>query len=82
MNLATISLALALGSLSVTKADLTKSSYTGVDGLNDMAKAAGKYMGTAVDVDLQDTAAVKVLQNIKDFSMITPGNAMKVTLPL
>ncbi|KAK1942603.1 Endo-1 [Phytophthora citrophthora] len=42
-----------------------------------MAKASGKYMGTAVDQDMKDSAALKVLKNIHDFGMLTPGNAMK-----
>lgn len=45
-----------------------------------MTKASGKYLGTAVDQDMKDTAALKVLKNIKYFGMLTPGNAMKVRL--
>ncbi|GMF44283.1 unnamed protein product [Phytophthora lilii] len=74
-----IALLLGIGSLAVTGADpIVKSTYTGSSGLNDLAKASGKYMGTAVDQDLNDPTCVKELQNIHDFSMITPGNAMKV----
>ncbi|KAG6623517.1 putative xylanase [Phytophthora cinnamomi] len=74
----TIALAVGIGSLNVVAGDsITKSTYSGSSGLNDMAKAAGKYMGTAVDQDMKDSAALKVLKNSHDFSMITPGNSMK-----
>ncbi|GMF43817.1 unnamed protein product [Phytophthora fragariaefolia] len=71
-------LALGICSLNVVAGDtITKSTYSGSSGLNDMAKAAGKYMGTAVDQDMKDPAALKVLKNSHDFSMLTPGNSMK-----
>lgn len=74
-----IALAVGFSSLTVVSGDsITKSTYTGSSGLNDMAKASGKYMGTAVDQDMKDSAALKVLKNINDFGMLTPGNAMKV----
>ena len=57
---------------------IVKSTYTGSSGLHDMAKATGKYMGTSVDQDIKDFAALKVLKNGKEFGMVTPANAMKV----
>ncbi|POM67862.1 Putative xylanase [Phytophthora palmivora] len=77
MNLSLV-LALGASSLVVVNGDsITKSTYKGSSGLHDMAKASGKYMGTAVDQDMKDSAALKVLKNIHDFGMLTPGNAMK-----
>ncbi|OWZ19177.1 xylanase [Phytophthora megakarya] len=77
MNLSLV-LALGVSSLAIANGDsITKSTYKGSEGLHDMAKASGKYMGTAVDQDIKDTAALKVLKNIHDFGMLTPGNAMK-----
>ncbi|KAG6572692.1 putative xylanase [Phytophthora cinnamomi] len=74
----TVALAVAIGSLNVVAGDtIVKSTYSGSSGLNDMAKAAGKYMGTAVDQDMRDSAALKVLKNSHDFGMITPANSMK-----
>ncbi|GMF22245.1 unnamed protein product [Phytophthora lilii] len=73
MNLAVI-LALSINSLAVVSGDsILKSTYTGSSGLHDLAKQSGKYMGTAVDQDMRDTAAMKVLKNIGDFGMITPA---------
>ncbi|KAF4140606.1 Glycosyl hydrolase family 10 [Phytophthora infestans] len=70
--------ALAVSSFAVASGEtITKSTYKGTSGLHDMAKASGKYLGTAVDQDMKDTAALKVLKNIMDFGMLTPGNAMK-----
>ncbi|KAG1702289.1 hypothetical protein DVH05_010079 [Phytophthora capsici] len=78
MNLSFL-LVLGVSSLAVASGDsITKSTYKGSSGLHDMAKASGKYMGTAVDQDIKDSAALKVLKNIHDFGMLTPGNAMKV----
>ncbi|GMF12904.1 unnamed protein product [Phytophthora lilii] len=73
-----IAFATGIGLLSTAKADILKSTYSGSSGLNDLAKESGRYMGTAVDQDLKDSAALKVLKNIGDFGMITPGNSMKV----
>jgi hypothetical protein len=79
MNLATTFLALGISSLAVAHGDsITASTYKGFTGLHDMAKASGKYMGTAVDQDMKDPAALKVLKNTKDFGMLTSANAMKV----
>ncbi|KAE9004360.1 hypothetical protein PR001_g17132 [Phytophthora rubi] len=73
-----IALAVGISSLNVVAGDtITKSTYSGSSGLQDMAKAAGKYMGTAVDQDMKDSAALKVLKNSHDFGMLTPGNSMK-----
>ncbi|KAE9325053.1 hypothetical protein PR003_g16577 [Phytophthora rubi] len=73
-----IALAVGISSLNVVAGDtVTKSTYSGSSGLQDMAKAAGKYMGTAVDQDMKDSAALKVLKNSHDFGMLTPGNSMK-----
>ncbi|ETK75381.1 hypothetical protein F441_18355 [Phytophthora nicotianae CJ01A1] len=76
MNLSLL-LAIGASSLAVASGDITKSTYTGTSGLHDMAKASGKYFGTAVDQDIKDSAALKVLKNVHDFGMLTPGNAMK-----
>ncbi|CAI5714118.1 unnamed protein product [Hyaloperonospora brassicae] len=73
-----IGVALWLSSLATVSGDsIVKSTYTGSSGLHDMAKATGKYMGTSVDQDIKDSAALKVLNNGKDFGMVTPANAMK-----
>ncbi|KAG7394964.1 hypothetical protein PHYBOEH_004405 [Phytophthora boehmeriae] len=56
---------------------ILESTYKGPDGLHDLAKAAGKYMGTATNLDVSDTYYAKQLKDIKDFGMITPTNAMK-----
>ncbi|KAL4117338.1 hypothetical protein PRIC2_011329 [Phytophthora ramorum] len=69
---------LGISSLAAARGDsIVKSTYSGSNGLNDLAKAAGKYMGTAVDQDMKDSAALKVLKNTHDFGMLTPGNSMK-----
>ncbi|GMF10274.1 unnamed protein product [Phytophthora lilii] len=58
---------------------IVKSTYSGSKGLHDLAKATGRYMGTATDNDeLSDPYYVKQLKNISEFGMITPANAMKV----
>jgi hypothetical protein len=71
-----------LGALSLASArgdSIVKSTYSGTKGLNDLAKAAGRYMGTATDIgELSDPYYVKQLKNISEFGMITPANAMKV----
>ncbi|GMF22249.1 unnamed protein product [Phytophthora lilii] len=78
MNLAVI-FALSLNALTVVSGDsILRSTYTGSSGLHDLAKQSGKYMGTAVDQDMKDSAAMKVLKNSGEFGMLTPGNSMKV----
>ncbi|KAJ8550548.1 hypothetical protein ON010_g10521 [Phytophthora cinnamomi] len=74
-----ISLIIGVLSLAVARGDsFIKSTYSGSKGLNDLAKATGRYMGTATDIgELSDPYYVKQLKNISDFGMITPGNAMK-----
>lgn len=73
---------LILGSISLAVArgdSIVKSTYSGSKGLNDLAKATGRYMGTATDNgELSDPYYVKQLKNASEFGMITPGNAMKV----
>ncbi|ETP23961.1 hypothetical protein F441_02988 [Phytophthora nicotianae CJ01A1] len=65
-------------SLANANSALLPSTYAGSKGLHELAKAQGKYMGTATDNgELTDTNYVAALQNISDFGMITPGNAMK-----
>ncbi|KAE8889598.1 hypothetical protein PF005_g311 [Phytophthora fragariae] len=73
--------ALIVGALSLAVArgdSFIKSTYAGSKGLNDLAKATGRYMGTAADIgELSDPYYVKQLKNISGFGMITPANAMK-----
>eukprot|EP00644_Phytophthora_capsici_P006517 jgi/Phyca11/9294/fgenesh1_pm.PHYCAscaffold_36_\ len=65
-------------SLAVANGALLTSTYTGAKGLHELATAQGKYMGTATDNgELTDTYYVAALQNVSEFGMITPGNAMK-----
>ncbi|KAL3664378.1 hypothetical protein V7S43_010701 [Phytophthora oleae] len=65
-------------SLAVANGALLTSTYTGTKGLHELATAQGKYMGTATDNgELTDTYYVAALQNVSEFGMITPGNAMK-----
>ncbi|KAF1795042.1 Glycoside hydrolase superfamily [Phytophthora cactorum] len=65
-------------SLATVNGALLTSTYTGTKGLHELAKAQGKYLGTATDNgELTDTYYVAALQNISEFGMITPGNAMK-----
>ncbi|KAK1942623.1 Endo-1 [Phytophthora citrophthora] len=71
-------LAIAGLSLSIANGALLTSTYTGTKGLHELATAQGKYMGTATDNgELTDTYYVAALQNVSEFGMITPGNAMK-----
>jgi hypothetical protein len=73
-----LALLVGVGSLAVVSADAPlKSTYTGSSGLNDLAKTKGKYFGTASDLPT-DSYYTAQLKNIKDFGMLTPGNAMKV----
>ncbi|EGZ20278.1 glycosyl hydrolase family 10 protein [Phytophthora sojae] len=68
-------IALIVGALS-----FIKSSYSGSKGLNDLAKATDRYMGTATDIgELSDPYYVKQLKNASEFGMITPANAMKAS---
>jgi GH35 family endo-1,4-beta-xylanase len=53
------------------------STYTGSKGLNDLAKADGKYMGTATDLTSSDAQYLKELNNGGDWGYLTPANAMK-----
>ncbi|KAK1931696.1 Endo-1 [Phytophthora citrophthora] len=73
------SLIVGLLSLAAARGDsIIKSTYTSTKGLNDLAKATGRYMGTATDNgELSDPYYVKQLKNGSEFGMITPGNAMK-----
>ncbi|KAG3086802.1 hypothetical protein PI124_g17552 [Phytophthora idaei] len=65
-------------SLATVNGALLTSTYTGTKGLHELAEAQGKYLGTATDNgELTDTYYVAALQNISEFGMITPGNAMK-----
>jgi len=67
------------GSIAVASADdILLSTYTGTDGLHELATAQGKYFGTASDLP-SDEYYTAQLKNVKDFGMITPGNAMKVS---
>ncbi|KAG8950308.1 hypothetical protein FRC04_007750 [Tulasnella sp. 424] len=52
---------------------------TGLKSLNSLAKAKGRYFGTAVDTIWQstDTKYLKLSGNSKEFGMITPENYMK-----
>ncbi|KAF4316674.1 hypothetical protein G195_009915 [Phytophthora kernoviae 00238/432] len=72
-----LAFAVGVSSLAVARGDITKSTYTGTSGLHDLAKTSGKYMGTAADSDISDSYCLKTLENVNDFGMITPGNAMK-----
>jgi GH35 family endo-1,4-beta-xylanase len=59
---------------------LIHSTYKGAKGLNDLAKAKGKYMGTATnsaDVTAYDAPYLKELDNAADWGFLTPANAMK-----
>lgn len=51
-------------------------------GLNDYAKAIGKYLGTAVDIpgtgEGSDPIYLAVANNIHEFGSRTPANTMKV----
>ncbi|KAG7381727.1 hypothetical protein PHYBOEH_010803 [Phytophthora boehmeriae] len=64
-------------SLAVVNGDITKSTYKGNSGLHELAKASGKYFGAATDSDISDSFCLKTLENVNDFGMIAPGNAMK-----
>ncbi|GMF53339.1 unnamed protein product [Phytophthora fragariaefolia] len=73
-------LPLTVVGLSLTAANgaLLASTYTGTKGLHELAKAQGKYMGTATDNgELTDTYYLAALKNSSEFGMLTPGNAMK-----
>ncbi|KAH7487818.1 hypothetical protein KRP22_013489 [Phytophthora ramorum] len=64
--------------LAVANGDLLKSTYTGTKGLHELAKAQGKYMGTATDNgELTDTYYLAALKDSSEFGMLTPGNSMK-----
>ncbi|KAG6623726.1 putative xylanase [Phytophthora cinnamomi] len=65
-------------SLAVANGALLTSTYTGTKGLHELAKAQGKYMGTATDNgELSDTYYLAALKNSSEFGMLTPGNSMK-----
>ncbi|KAH7489069.1 Endo-1,4-beta-xylanase A [Phytophthora ramorum] len=75
-------LVLGATSLAVALADprvMIESTYTDTKGLNDLAQTmlGGKYMGTATDTkQLKDKHYTQELNNAKDFSVITPTNAL------
>uniref|UniRef100_M4BCI2 endo-1,4-beta-xylanase n=1 Tax=Hyaloperonospora arabidopsidis (strain Emoy2) TaxID=559515 RepID=M4BCI2_HYAAE len=65
-------------SLATVQCALVPSTYTGSKGLHELAKEHGKYTGTATDNgELTDKFYVEALQDVSEFGMITPGNAMK-----
>lgn len=74
-----LSLLAGAGSLAVVTAEtLTESTYTGSSGLHDLAKATGRYFGTATNLEASDSYYTTQLENTADFGMYTPANAMKV----
>ncbi|CAH0484749.1 unnamed protein product [Peronospora farinosa] len=79
---AAIAFALGASSVAVTIAQphlMIGSTYTGVKGLNDLAKSlANRYMGTTTDtIQLSDKYYAEELKNSRDFGMITPLNSMQ-----
>ncbi|CAI5708124.1 unnamed protein product [Hyaloperonospora brassicae] len=73
-----LQLSIASVALVTAQCELLTSTYTGTKGLHELAKMHGKYLGTATDHGaLTDKFYVAALQDVKEFGMITPGNAMK-----
>ncbi|KAG9013117.1 hypothetical protein FRB90_006226 [Tulasnella sp. 427] len=74
---ATLGLTLAGTFITVDAAAVERA--TGLKGLNSLAKAKGRYFGTAVDAIWQntDTKYLKISGDFKEFGMITPENEMK-----
>ncbi|KAE8898634.1 hypothetical protein PF005_g22517 [Phytophthora fragariae] len=65
-------------SLAVANGALLPSTYSGTKRLHELAKAQGKYMGTATDnSELTDTYYLAALKSSSEFGMLTPGNSMK-----
>lgn len=55
---------------------------TGTMGLNDYAKAVGRYFGTAVDIpgtEANDPVYMALANNTHEFGSRTPANTMKVS---
>ncbi|KAG9034570.1 hypothetical protein FRB95_013023 [Tulasnella sp. JGI-2019a] len=66
-------------STSTTTSSTSTTTNTGLRGLNLLAKAHGRYFGTAPDAlwSITDAPYLALTGNSSEFGMITPANAMK-----
>jgi len=75
MRIVAIILATA-SAVGLANGQILGSTYTGSQGMNDLAKNSGKYMGTASDLP-NDSQYMAALGKASDWGYLTPANAMK-----